>query len=420
MEAFQRAKHSYLPNLSMELIELIGKHILATVEIEEEEARDKKTYKDRSTYDGLWTLRMTCRQLNAKSQDLFAKAYFSERIFYMYNRWSLEALHCISEHVVFAKSLKHVRFHTARFEAEEDDEGIYAQRYIELDLEQKELMESDLVQQLLKITFLNFKKTANIPGLGLGDDLRHQAYNVHQICGYARLRRYLTDDPRRLSSGTWNLHAIRVLHTAVCETQYPVQDLCFGDNSTAVPPSYLDSPIEVWPYTHLKKLDISISDFVWLNKPPNAESQFTLAKCFATFLHHAPDIEHFSLTTDNAPNPVQESEVLFSTLLAVMEQLLDQGLTPLRTLRSFRLFGLYVALDSILRFLEITRSSVRELYLDHVLERGMAGKKVINEIIAAAEGRGLELLVRHSYDRYHKARGWSDEVYRFRSSVLKP
>ena len=201
-----------------------------------------------------------------------------------------------------------------------------------------------------------------------------------------------------------DLRAFRILHLAISEVKYPVEQLDIGCCCTGVAPSMLVRRTNAWPYSHLTKLDLTISHDVWLNKSDLKHlprgTHADLAGCFTSLLCYAPNIEYFSLSTDNPDLLHEKSETVFLLLLNVLNQLEQQGHPVFPALQSFRLFCLFVRLEMLLIFLDIMGSRLNKLLLDCVVEYNMTVSKVIEEVRNAPGCHNLELCIDHSYDAY--------------------
>ena len=94
--------YSYLIRLAPELIEWIGEFIP-------------------SSSRGLLILRILNKDMLAKTQDVVARTYFSDRAFLIYYPPSLHTLYEISQHPVFFKSMKCIQLSVAKVQTSRDD-----------------------------------------------------------------------------------------------------------------------------------------------------------------------------------------------------------------------------------------------------------------------------------------------------------
>ena len=106
---------------SAEIIEHVGEYVCLTAEGRAE--LESRVEQNHPICDGLLNLRLTCRSLDAKIQRLVTRTYFVDRTFFVFDLWSLKALEGISEHHIFAKSLKKIRLNLNLLRVNQADEG---------------------------------------------------------------------------------------------------------------------------------------------------------------------------------------------------------------------------------------------------------------------------------------------------------
>lgn len=389
--------------------------------------------------EDLFNLRLTCKDMAARTTKLMARTYFKELYVLMMDAASMARLIEVCMHPAFNKAIKVIKFNIAVLE---DEENNYHINLFEPGDERDEPWTTWITtkeQQEMydqHICFREHVKTC----IGLIFDYCHRAGIMPEIrtlaggfysedssfqvpYGTKRLERELGG--RRLNLGFNNLEqkAYSMMCYGLFASDLEISRLTLGHHSARFDPWTLAEAMNEFenymPFRNLTHLDLSLTDHrvsSWVADVPGRLSEIkTSVNAFQWLILQAESLESLVLNCYNEylSGEKRAGDVVFFNSL-VKECL---PFKPLQGIKHLRLQGHDIPKRMLLDFVREYASTLRSLELWEIIDGKRDDKNIKNDLFGAAEDiPDFKLRMGRVYEGTRKAvysnhKGWAPPVW---------
>lgn len=374
---------------------------------------------------GLLNLRQTCKELCTKTQDVVARRYFTDRAFFISDKWSLHTLYFISEHPVFVKSMKQIEFSLATFQDSYTDherrqrangwtgsknrgqrtrQREYRKQYDQLIEDENRLRRKESDLQYLRVILSNFQDAGNIPALvATGEKLKTPLSLHMRAWGYKRYCRKLGYD-NCLEMWPEDERPFAILFQAIIEIGYPVTHLELGCEARGVPPMAFALWEDGEPFAKLKTLRLSIG-------PDRRTRHYCgdelddrwdfIQQCFTDFLYQARDLETLVLIGNTRQGLSPFDGRVFEAVWEASQEPSAGGNTAFQHLQRLELVGHTVELDMLFQLAKALKETLIELTMRRVDNREHSTTALeVERQIRQEHGGDLKLNIDGCFEKY--------------------